>query len=324
MRRYAQLTQEERYQIGELRQECYTQKEIAAELGVHPSTISRELRRNRGQRGYRPRQAQQLAEARRKQGQARGGQTRIPLATWATVEAKLREEWSPEQIAGWLARHGVAISHESIYLYILADKDQGGDLHQHLRCQKKRRKRYGSYNRRGLIANRRSISERPAVVERRSRIGDWEADTIIGQSHRQAIVSLAERKSRLVLLCKVEQNTAAAVSQAMTRQLRKVGEKVKTITSDNGREFCCHEEVAQRLGADFFFAHPYSSWERGLNENTNGLVRQYFPKRSSFEPITDADINRVVRKLNHRPRKCLGYRTPYEVFYGLDSVALRI
>lgn len=317
MNGYTQLTQEQRYQIYALQKAGFNQTQVATEIGVHKATVSRERQRNRGQRGYRPKQAQELTGARL---QLRA-KPRIEPRTWRQVELLLAKQSSPEQITGrLLLLRQPTVSHERIYQYIYADKRAGGVLHLNLRSQKQRSKRYGSYSRRGHLPERRSIDERPAIVDRKERRGDWEADTIIGQNHRQAIVSLVERKSKFVRLAKVERNTAELVAHAMTTGLASL--VVKTITSDNGREFARHQHVAARLSADFYFAHPYSSWERGLNENTNGLVRQYFPKKSDFSKITDRQINTVVARLNHRPRKTLGYKTPNEVFFKLPLVAL--
>ncbi len=317
---YTQLTQEQRYHIWALKKAGWSQTQIAHEVGVHKSTITRELQRNTGQRGYRPKQAHSMATARQ---QSRARATRIAAATWTLVEQHLRHEWSPEQISGWLQReYKLSVSQERIYQYVYDDKWAGGTLYQHLRCQKQRRKRYGSYDRRGQLANRTSINERPAIVEQRRRLGDWEADTIVGKAHQQAIVSLTERKSKLTLLAKVEQATAEAVEEAMTRLLEPLAQHVHTITSDNGREFARHQQIAAKLKADFYFAHPYASWERGLNENTNGLVRQYFPKGTDFTAITDEAIAQVMQRLNHRPRKTLGFMTPHQVFFTQSPVAL--
>lgn len=314
---YQQLAPEQRYQIYALQKANHSQSEMASIIGCHKSTISRELTRNSGQRGYRPKQAQELARSRKPLAH----RPRIPTATWASVESLLREQWSPEQISGRLTleRHR-GVSHERIYQYIYADKRAGGTLHLSLRCQKVRRKRYGQRDRRGQLPARRSISERPGVVDAKRRIGDWEADTIIGGKHQQAIVSVVERKSKLTRLGRVTRNTADAVGRELMDRLESL--IVKTITSDNGREFAHHQQVAQRLKADFYFAHPYSSWERGLNENTNGLVRQYFPKKSDFSKITDRQLDKVVERLNNRPRKTLGYKTPNEVYFKLPLVAL--
>ena len=318
---YTQLTQGQRYQIHALKGVGFSQSRIADDLKVYKSTISRELRRNTGQRGYRPQQAQHLAVERR---QERACRPRISPDLWREVEARLREQWSPQQIAGRLAfdQRG-RVSHERIYQYIYADKRSGGDLHQHLRCQKQRRKRYGSgRQRRGQIPLRRCISERPDVVEQRVRIGDWEGDTIVGKGHRQAIVSLTERFSRFTLLHKVERATAPAVSAAIIEQLKPLAAWVFTLTTDNGKEFAWHQQIAATLQAEYYFAHPYASWERGLNENTNGLVRQYCPKKSDFSQLKREDIKAIAHRLNHRPRKILGYRTPFEVFFQQQNVAL--
>src|SRR5215210_5299692 len=314
---YTQLTREQRYQIYALKKAGHNRTAIAGNVGVHKATIGRELARNTGGRGYRPKQADELAQERQQQRV----RPRITSAQWTQVEDLLRQEWSPEQISGRLKLEGQrSISHERIYKYVYADKARGGTLSRHLRCRKIRRKRYGTYSRRGQIPHRVLIDQRPQVVEHKARLGDWEADTIIGQHHQQAIVSLVERKSKFVRLAKVARKTAESVANAMTTQLESL--EVKTITSDNGREFSHHQQIAAQLSADFYFAHPYSSWERGVNENTNGLVRQYFPKKSDFSKLTDRQINKVVERLNQRPRKTLGYKTPNEVFFKLPLVAL--
>jgi IS30 family transposase len=311
MRTYKQLTQEQRYQIYALKKMGHNQIEIANVISMHKSTISRELQRNRGRRGYRPKQAHQLALNRRNKAKER-----IQPESWELIEAKLRLDWSPEQISGWLIRYkGVCISHEWIYQYILADKQAGGDLYRHLRCQKKRRKRYGGYDRRGQLPNRRSIEERPKIVDQRQRLGDWEVDTIIGKGHRQAIVTLTERKTRLALIHKVERRTAQAVQEAITNLLKPWKSHVHTLTADNGKEFAGHQEISHALDADFFFAHPYAAWERGSNENMNGLLRQYFPKGREFGTISEEEIEAVMFILNHRPRKCLAFNSPFQEFF---------
>ncbi len=318
--RYKQLTQEERYQIYAYLKAGWNQTEIAMELKRHKSTISREIARNSGFRGYRSQQAQRLTEERRYAKCS----YRIAPSVWTDVKKRLKEDWSPEQISLWLkSQCGVSISHEWIYQHILQDKKQGGTLYRHLRCQKQRRKRYGSYSRRGQLVDRVSIDQRPAIVDSRSRIGDWELDTVIGKNHKQAIVSLTERKSRFTLIQKVKRKTAECVTNAIINLLAPISDQVHTLTSDNGKEFADHKMIADKLNATFYFAHPYASWERGLNENTNGLIRQYFPKKRDFKTITQKEINRVMDKLNNRPRKCLGIKTPNQVFLGINpSVAL--
>jgi transposase, IS30 family len=317
MRTYRQLTQEQRYQIYALKQTGHTFTEIAEVIGVHKSTVCRELKRNRGQRGYRPQQAQSLAMERRQKAVSR-----ITAERWVGVEKLLRQDWSPEQISGRLKKEQkVHISHEWIYQYVLKDKQAGGDLYRHLRCQKKRRKRYGKYDRRGKLPNCHSIEERPVVVNRRKRLGDWEVDTLVGKRHKQAMVTLTERKSRFALLGKVTQRTALAVRNQILRLLLPVANKVHTLTSDHGKEFAYHEQIAETLHLKFYFAHPFAAWERGTNENTNGLLRQYFPKKHDFQEVSNQELEQAMSRLNFRPRKSLRFKTPFEVFYHL-SVAL--
>ncbi len=317
---YTQLTREQRYQICALLKAEHNQSQTAAIVGCHKSTISRELRRNCGHKGYRPSQANALARKRRRKAY----RPRITKQTWQQVKRMLRKEWSPDQIASWLKlERKPTVSHERIYLHVYADKRRGGTLHRHLRSQKKQRKRYGGYIRRGQIPNRTSIDKRPQIVASKRRFGDWEADTIIGARHQGGILSVVERKSKLTLLYKLETKGAGEVKDACLALLGPLHDRVHTITVDNGKEFCQHEEITAALQAPIYFAHPYASWERGLNENTNGLVRQYFPKKYDFKQITNADVQRVAELLNNRPRKTLGYRTPNEVFFKQRKVALQ-
>ena len=316
---YTQLTRGQRYQINILLKAGHNQTRIAALVGCHKSTISRERQRNRGQKGYRHHQANELAYDR----QCQAYHSRIAWQTWQQVERLLRQDWSPEQIAGRLKlEKQPTVSHEWIYLYVYADKRRGGTLHRHLRSQKKQRKRYSGYIRRGQIPNRTSIDKRPKIVARKGRFGDWEADTIVGARHKGGIVSIVERKSKLTRLRKLATKEAAEMRQTSVELLRPLAAKVHTITVDNGKEFCQHEQIAAGLQARIYFAHAYASWERGLNENTNGLVRQYFPKKYEFARITDKDLQQVEDLLNNRPRKTLGYWTPNEVFFKQRSVAL--
>lgn len=317
MRHDTQLTLEQRYQIQALLKTGQRYKEIAFIVGVHPSTISREVRQNQGCRGYRPQQAHRLMLTRRRAKAHR----RIPVDTWHRVEHLLQEQWSPEQISGWLrTSQEHTVSHEWIYHHVYHDKRTNGTLYRHLRCQRQRRKRYGTYRCRGHLPNRISIEQRPAVVDRRTRLGDWELDTMIGQGHQQALVSLTERKSRLSLIAKVTRRCAEAVAAAVIGLLKPLGLPLYTVTSDNGKEFAQHETIAKALHVRYFFAHPYASWERGLNENTNGLIRQYFPKHRSFSTITPEEIQLVMNKLNNRPRKRLGFKTPNQVCFGINPL----
>ena len=326
---YKHLTEEERYQIDDLRREGFNQEEIAKKIGRSPSTLSRELRRNKGEKGWRPRQAQQKAVDRlavRGEKNAR----KVSEEAWQYAEKHLvDDQWSPQQIAGRAKLEGLPlISHETIYQRILEDKRAGGDLYTHLRCKKKRKKRYGSpRSKRGTIPNRVDIDQRPAIVDSRKRVGDWEGDTIIGTHTQGAVIaSMVERKSRYTVLAKSKNKTTTTVIDSINHHMLPIADLVHTITLDNGKEFSLHEQLTATLNADVYFAKPYHSWERGLNENTNGLVRQYYPKKSSFDMITYHDLKRVERKLNHRPRKCLGYKTPFEVLsksFEKMGIALR-
>jgi transposase, IS30 family len=312
---YQQLTYSLRCQIYALKKSGFSNRKVAQQLGVDPRTIDRELARNSGKRGYRYKQAEQKCQQRR-QHRKRKPVKLTPDLLAVITEKLTRYQWSPEQIAGWLKHtHGrQVISHERIYQVIWADKRSGGKLYTHLRRRaRKYLKRIHGKTTRGQIKHRVGIEHRPPVVAERSRIGDWEADTIVGKAHKGAIVSLVERKTRYTKLVKVERATAKAVTTAITLALQAFkGKKVFTVTFDNGKEFAGHTQIAQALKAETYFAQPYHSWERGTNENTNGLVRQYFPKQTAFAKVTEAEVARVEFLLNHRPRKCLGYMTPAE------------
>ena len=232
----------------------------------------------------------------------------------------MRLKWSPEQIAGKLP-----VSHETLYLHVYADKDHGGNLWKNLRCQKQKRKRYASgRDRRGQIPNRRPLSERPAHIEGRKQVGHWECDTVIGANHKQAIVTVVERKSGFAVMAKVSNKTADLVGSAIIDALTPFEARVKTLTYDNGKEFCGHAKIDAALGSTGYFARPFASRERGSNENFNGLLRQYVPKKRQMTSITDEEIKMIENRLNNRPRKRLGFRTPAEVFHqSLSRVALR-
>lgn len=317
---YKQLDFLKRCKIYAFWKAGYNQSQIAKEIGVHKSTISREFKRNitfvrtsLGSWQYKTQYAQTYTDNRHIQKNKR---CKFTPEVEKFVRKKLSEQWSPEQICGYAKRNGLfLLCHEYIYRFILKDKKNGGNLYLNLRHQnKKYRKRYGSNHMRGPIKNRKFIDDRPSIVETRERIGDWEIDTIIGKDRKEAIVSIVERKSRKTILKKVENKTAQLVYEATISGLKSLAKKVLTITGDNGSEFAYHEQISKKLNADFYFAHPYSSWERGLNENTNGLVRQYCKKGASFSDIDDDYLYNIMNKLNNRPRKSLGYCTPNEVF----------
>jgi transposase, IS30 family len=313
---YRQLTCEQRYQIYSLLKIGQAQQEIAKTVGVHKSTISREVRRNLGGRGYRPKQAHLLATNRNKKKRSR-----ISEDQWNLVKERILFDLSPEQVSNDLKKVGLKISHEWIYQYVYLDKKKGGDLHTHLRCQKTYRKRTGKYDRRGRIIGQISIDERPVVVNERKRLGDWEGDTIVGARHKGAVLTLVDRKSGYTLLAGLSKREALLLSEQATRLLNSVPH-VKTLTLDNGKEFAKHAQIKNGTKAEIYFAHPYSSWERGTNENTNGLIRQYLPKSRRLDNVSEHELDYIMFRLNHRPRKRLGYLTPHEVFFENQPVAL--
>lgn len=301
------LTQAERYQVHALRDAGLSLRGIGKRIGRHPSTIGRELRRNAGAAGYLPEAAHGLAKQRKRHASTT---SRIPVEHWPLIEARLREDHSPEQVAG---ATGLA-SHERIYQHIAADHRNGGDLYRCLRQRKPRRRRRCHPDRRGQIRFRRDIEQRPAIVEARERVGDWELDTMVKANGGAVLVTLTERRSRMHLIRKVDGRTAKAVCRAVVGALYPLRRLVHTLTSDNGKEFADHEVMALAIGTDFYFAKPYASWQRGSNENANGLVRQYLPKGTDFATICDEQLAEIERRINTRPRKTLDFRTPLDVF----------
>lgn len=306
---YTHLSLGERYQIYALIGAEHSIKFIADALGRSPSTISREIRRNKSLQGYRAKHANKKACDRRV-----NNASSLIADIWVWVTDKLKESWSPEQIAGV---HG-GISHMSIYRYIWRDKKKGGRLWQCLRRKAKPYRTRLTAETRGRINDRVSIHERPSIVDARTRIGDWEADTVIGQHHKQAIVTLVERRTGLLKMKRVLKKSAQQVSEAMIELLKPVRLQVKTITSDNGKEFADHKKVKQKLFSPFFFADTYASWQRGTNENTNGLIREFLPKGCDFRQVCDDEMQAIEDKLNNRPRKRLGFKTPNQVFYNIN------
>jgi len=312
---YKHLTLNERYLINAYK-DTKSQKEIAKIIGVHPSTISRELKRGKDkvEGNYFPivseHRAKELQEKKSKKANLKLTYKMILL-----IKEYLKQEYSPEQISATLQRkYNENISYVTIYRYIHEDKLKRGTLYRHLRHGSRRRAKYGK-GRKNCIPDRVFIENRPAIVDKKIRIGDFEADTIIGKGRQGAIVTIVDRKSMYLKLSIPIHKKAHIVANEIVRLLGKYKKKVHTITTDNGVEFARHQIVAKKLKCDYYFCHPYSSWERGLNENINGLVRQYIPKGSSFEHLTKKDIQKIENRLNHRPRKSLGWRTPYEVFH---------
>jgi IS30 family transposase len=307
---YVQLTEEERYGIAALRMLRRSIVEIAAKVGRHRSTIYRELKRNRWESGqYGAARAVEMTRARRKRSRRN---SQYGEEEFAKVEELLKEEWSPEQIRGRLG--GAMMSHETMYRHIWKDKRRGGELYLNLRgARKKRRKRYGRKDSRGRLAGKRMIQERPEAVERRSRLGDWEMDTVMGQG-KACVLTAVERKSGYVVIGKLADRTVKETNRRLIERLGKVSGKVRTITADNGTEFHGYKEIEEKTGAVIYFANPHHAWERGSNENANGLIRQYLPKGVNLTRLTQRECNLIAEKLNNRPRKRLGYKTPNECF----------
>lgn len=311
---YHHLNDEERSQIAWMKASGCSRREIARRLGRAASTISRELRRNRYPTDgcYRAYHAGPMYRGRRRR--ARQG-SRFELLEWLEVEALLRQDYSPEQVSGRLKlTGGPSISHETIYRRIWADKHQGGTLYQHLRgTRKQRRKGYGNYDSRGRLAGKRRIEDRPAEAEGRTEIGHWEVDTVHGRG-RGSIATIVDRKTGYLLIGKLAARTAAATNERLRMLMAKHPESFATITADNGCEFHAYGDLEERCGVEFYFANPYHSWERGTNENTNGLIRQYLPKGCCMDNLSQARCNAIARKLNDRPRKRHGFQTPAELF----------
>jgi IS30 family transposase len=312
---YRQLTPGERYMLAALRRQGLNQAEIARALGRHRSTVCREVGRNstRADGHYRPFTAQERTQGRRSRSRRN---LRFSAEEFALIDGLLCRQWSPEQVAGHLARSGLlSISHETIYRHVWRDKKQGGLLYTHLRgARKRRRKRYGGYDSRGRLAGKRLISERPPEVGTRQRTGHWEIDTVMGGGSKDCIISLVERRSGLLLIGKLADRTTASLNRRVIGLIRRDDAAFETVTADNGTEFHDYKRIEERTKVAFYFARPYHSWERGSNENANGLIRQYLPKGQSMAGLSQQQCNAIARKLNTRPRKRLGFRTPLECY----------
>lgn len=315
---YTHLTQEERYQIYAYKRAGYGHSNIAEMLARHVSTIKRELRRNTGLKGYRPQQAHRTAQGRHK---LKPKTIKMTEEMQQHIRERLALEWSPEQIQGRLLANGEpSVCPKTIYDFIAHDKASGGDLYKHMR-HKKYRQRTGKPDPRGKIRDRIGIEERPDIVDQKIRIGDWEADTVIGKGHKGVLVTLSERVSKLNLIAHVPSKHAEVVTQAMIEMLTPYQDDLHTITFDNGKEFAFHKRVAKALDVKTYFARPYHSWERGLNENHNGLIRQYLPKGEPLDKVTKAQVVEIQTRLNQRPRKLLDFRTPEEVYTEMALAA---
>ena len=313
----SQLTKAQRYTISVMRKRNFSMGEIAAVIGKHKSTISRELRRNCDRRSgrYDADLAQRKCERRQK---GKPHRVRFTEEVRLRVEAMLGEDYSPEQIVGRCKLEGLeCVSVETIYQHVWGDKRRGGDLHTHLRRKgRKYRKRGAKKDSRGVIRDRVSIDERPKVVDDKSRFGDLEIDLVVGANHRRALLTANDRASGISWIALLEGKDSKALAEKAAETLMPFKGLLHTITSDNGKEFAEHKAIAKSLAVDYYFAHPYHSWERGANENMNGLIRQYLPKGTSFDSLDDNEIKRIRDKLNNRPRKKLGFLTPIEYFFA--------
>jgi len=306
------LTLKQRYQISVFSEARLSNSKIAKKINKHKATVSRELKRNKSPAGYDPEKANVKAIKRQRSAHK---SRRFNKEMKDFIEEKIKENWSPEQIKGYCKKHGIdMVSHERIYLYIRENKKKGGELYKYLRHAKKKRKKYGTEERRGQIKDRRSIDERPEIVDQKIRFGDWEADTIIGYNHKGCVLTLVDRKTKITLIQNVKNKKATTIKEAIVKQLAPLKNLCHTITFDNGKEFAMHKKIEKELNVKAYFAHPYSSYERGLNENTNGLIRQYIPKKTDFRNKPDFVFGNIIRKLNTRPRKTLDFASPIEAF----------
>lgn len=316
---YKHLTLQERYQINAYRYNK-NQKEIAKIIGVHPSTISRELKRGLDSLGrtYYPVASQNKATKVQIEKSKRSN-LKLTDESIKLIKKYLLQEYSPEQIAATIKmNYQKEISYVTIYKYIYINRLAEGDLYKQLRHKGKRRVKYAS-KRKSRIIDRVSIHKRPEIVDTKTRLGDFEIDTIIGAGRKGAIVTIVDRKSMYLKISIPCSKNSKIVASEIKRLLYPFKKKVHTITTDNGLEFAQHKTIAKALKCDYYFCDPYSSWQRGLNENINGLIRQYIPKGSSFENITIKQIRHIEERLNHRPRKSLGWKTPYEVFHEKEA-----
>jgi transposase, IS30 family len=314
-KKYSQLTFEQRYRIAALHKAGHNKNFISFEIGVHRSTIGRELLRNSSSKNkYNPSLAQQFSRDR--QVDKNYFKSFSPAMKRFIHKNMEDEQWSPEQISGYCKENNIPmVSYEWIYQFVYTDLKNGGSLFKHLRTQtKRRRNRTHRKDRRYGITNRVSIHQRPAIVEDKQRFGDWEIDLIEGANHKNFAVTLVERKSQFALIVKADNKMADTIQTKVINALAPYKELVHTITSDNGREFANHQIIAQKLDTLYFFADPYSSWQRGLNEYTNKLYRQYLPKKSNLNNYDTQYFVTITKKLNNRPRKLLNYKTPLQVF----------
>jgi IS30 family transposase len=316
---YGHLSINEREVILKMQAQQTSMQQIGDRLGRSKGTISRELSRNVSSTGdYKPHLAQRYYERRREESKE-PYRLEEDVFLREYVVKKLKKYWSPEQISGRIRKdYGIQISPLTIYSWIYRNRTEGGEFYKYLRqSHRRRRKRRSGEDRRGQMPDRRMIDQRPKVVNERKRIGDWEGDTVEGSKGSGFIATHVERKTRYTVAAKVADKSADTVTKATIAAMKNLPpEKVRTMTFDNGKEFAGFKELERGLDMRSYFARPYHSWERGTNENTNGLLRQFFPKGTDFGTIIQLDVDIALKLLNNRPRKCLNYRTPTEVFWS--------
>jgi transposase, IS30 family len=315
MRPYTQITTEERYIIAHLKRKGSSKAEIARQVGRHRSTIGREVRRNSNRQGvYRSSKASEKANGRRSRTRKK---PQFSKEDYSIIEGLLRKKWSPEQISNYLRIEGrMLISYETIYRHLWRDKRLGGELYKHLRhAMKRRRKRYGSHDSRGVMAGKRPLEQRPRSAENRSRKGHYEMDTVMGRGSRHCIMTIVDRKTGYLHIRKLRRRATEEVNTELLRIIEKGNPLFKTLTADNGTEFHQYRQVEEATGVLFYFAKPYHSWERGSNENANGLIRQYLPKTEPMTKLTQIECDKIAAELNERPRKRYGYKTPMELHF---------
>lgn len=313
------VTVTQRYTIEVMLTIGCTKTEIAEAIGKDKSTIGREIKRNCDLRNgsYTCNLAQRKSESRQKE---KTRYVKFTEEVQVFVETKIRKNWSPEQISNCPEIIPIGkVSHETIYKHIIQDKKEGGDLYKHCRRKKSYKKRFKTEETRGKIKDKKSITERPPIVDKKTRVGDFEVDLIMGANHKGAMITMNDRKTGYAFIRLVKSKDSKLVADKIIKALKPYRGILKTITSDNGKEFADFKKIEKALNIRFYFAEPYSSWQRGANENFNGLVRQYYPKKTNFEQLSQSEINRIEKELNQRPRKRLEYRTPKEEFIFLTK-----
>ena len=310
---YRRVAGEDRLRIKDGLDAGLTKTEIADKLGFHKSTVGREINRNKGKKGYRPKQAHRKAMER--EASKHGPYKMNPVIMTQIIE-RLELKWSPEQISNRLRIEGEeTVSAETIYKYIDEDRQNGGELWRHLRrSRRSRKRRFPSEDRRGKIQSARPISKRPMSANKRKSLGHWERDLMVGKNHKSAVLVVTDRKSRFNKFRKLDGKYAKKVTRETATALK--GLPLKTMSNDRGLEFSDHQSYEKKMKVKVYFCDPYSSYQRGTNENRIGALRQYLPKKTDLKSLTNRELRKVEFEINNRPMKCLDWMTPYEIIIG--------